>query len=823
MDSDIVLPSPSYAKDEELIEACLEPSSEGAWIDPVSAYRQLRQSPLFSQHLISLFPRIRTLYTNLRAGGCHEELLSDLLLRAPNHRVLHEILNEEADSEHPQSEKERLRLSLVAQAYRVIAPSIKRKVLPRLSRPALVGVSRALRAEDANDLLPSVFYELSATAKWDKRDWPLLEIALHLAQTDPQAAVKLLHYPLALGKLPGRIDGSIAEHPRAASIVVQTTVARAALQWKKHVRATRAIDDLLDTLRSSEMEPMAVELILEAIRTADVVPGDEGLNAWAHDKLLLMARDERFPPLPASAVNLHLESLGLRDALEFYLALPNPVPSPGAEPQRRYMPPSARQITRLALANPPPTALRRLAFDARSQPMPPEFLRTLADAGLLAIAEAIYYRTPALDEVTALALIRAFTRGHRSAQRTAFAQRVAREYLALEGGDETQRALFRVRSDALIGRPREQEVPLNPVVLEPAASAPDAGPLGSIELQTGFMRPSAPAASTADTGSATVDGATTAKSDMQIRVESESESAVSEADGALSIAALIALVGRDRSLSLLTQMSQDEPFLARRLAIMAKPWFTLPPSGAAFAAACANAKWKALNDVQIPAVLERDGTLCVLDRNALHSITGSAPATSSTPADRADRDGASEAEGPSEAMDATYVPTPAEAPFLVSLTRARAGRLASAVKWFEHATTSPSSLSSTSKTNPMLLPTASALLQKCAIKLRWDLGFRVLRHIATNDEALHIILRWFGDMARLGGKLDKAPQAWERERKAMRKRLWRLHGREIVRHEIEEMERKWERRGVLPKPPPAPKAQPKNSAKVNIEKQDVKA
>lgn len=793
MDPNVDLPSQSFAKDEELMEACLATSKEGSWIDPASAYKQLRQSPLFSHHLVSLFPRIRTLYANLRAAGCHEELLSDLLLRAPNHRVLREILNEEADSEHPQTEKERLRLSLVAQAYRVIAPSIKRKVLARLSRPALVGVSRALREEDANDLLPSVFYELSATAKWDRRDWPLLEIALHLARTDPQQAVKLLHYPLALGKLPGHIDGKIAEHPRAASLVVQITVARAALQWKKHVRATRAIDDLLDTLRESKIPRDAVDLILEAVRTADVVPGDEGLNVWAHEKLLLMANDRRFPPLPTSAVNLHLESLNLRDALDFYLALPNPVPIPGQDAVRRYNPPSARQITRLALANPPPTALRRMAFDARSQPMPPEFLRTLADAGMLGIAEAIYYRTSALDEVTALALIRAFTRGHRSAQRTAFAQRVAKEYLASEAGDETKRAMFRVKSDALIGRPREKEVPLNPVVLEPPAE--DSGPLASLELAPEFMRPSAETSIDASEVHETVD-----------EPEAVTEVAVPEGDVSPSVAALISLVGEKAAFKRLVQMAEDEPFLARRLSVMAKPWFVLPPSGAAFAAACANAKWKALNDVQLPPVLERDGTLFILDRKA----TSSPPLLAAS-------EGKDEAEGDEPA---NYVPTEAEAPFVVSLMRARAGRLASSVKWFEHACVSPSSPASPSSPSarsasapehPMLLPTASALLQKCAIKLRWDLGFRVLRQIATHDDALHIILRWFSDMARLGGKLDKAPQAWERERKTLRKRLWRLHGREIVRHEIEAMEGKWERRGVMPKPPP--KALPKKEKK----------
>lgn len=802
MDPNVDLPSQSFAKDEELMEACLATSKEGSWIDPASAYKQLRQSPLFSHHLVSLFPRIRTLYANLRAAGCHEELLSDLLLRAPNHRVLREILNEEADSEHPQTEKERIRLSLVAQAYRVIAPSIKRKVLARLSRPALVGVSRALREEDANDLLPSVFYELSATAKWDRRDWPLLEIALHLARTDPQQAVKLLHYPLALGKLPGHIDGKISEHPRAASLVVQITVARAALQWKKHVRATRAIDDLLDTLRESKIPRDAVDLILEAVRTADVVPGDEGLNVWAHEKLLLMANDRRFPPLPASAVNLHLESLNLRDALDFYLALPNPVPSPGAEAVRRYNPPSARQITRLALANPPPTALRRLAFDARSQPMPPEFLRTLADAGMLGIAEAIYYRTSTLDEVTALALIRAFTRGHRSAQRTAFAQRVAKEYLATEAGDNTKRTLFCVKSDALIGRPREREVPLNPVVLEP--SAEDSGPLASVELAPDFMPPSA---------EASVD----ASEVLETAAESEAaaETVIPEGDASPSVAALISLVGGEAAFEHLVQMAEDEPFLARRLSVMAKAWFALPPSGAAFAAACANAKWKALNDVQLPPVLERDGTLFILDRKAPRS---SAPASG----------GKDEAEGDEAA---NYVPTEAEAPFAVSLMRARAGRLASSVKWFEHACVSPSSPASPSSPSsrsasapehPMLLPTASALLQKCAIKLRWDLGFRVLRQIATNDDALHIILRWFSDMARLGGKLDKAPQAWERERKTMRKRLWRLHGREIVRHEIEAMEGKWERRGVMPKPPPKALPKKENKEKAHEEEKHMK-
>ncbi|TXT15938.1 hypothetical protein VHUM_00441 [Vanrija humicola] len=432
------------------MSAVLAPTP-GPWIDPATAYLGLRGSSLFSHYLQLLLPRIRTLYANLRASGIHQVLVSDLLLRNPDARALREILLEEAETK---STGTPLRAGLVAQIYRKIATPLRRRTLPPLSRQATIVVARCLRGQDAQELLKEVYYQLAHTMEWEPEyAWEALQIPLHLANSgDAPSALKLLQYPLALGKLPAAALGrTSAKHPQAAALMVQSAVARTMFEWGMDIRATKAVGAILETMQSCEVSLPALDVVLQACRIADLTK-KHGLVQWSEKVLLSLANDFNFPPLPSSAVDAHLNALPTTEALAFYSKL-----SP-----KRYGAPETRHLLRIALGRPPRAVLRRLANDfatsGADDATVPGVLRVLASANQYSFASTIYAqwreRSPhaLVDARTALALIRSLTRGNRSSRNTQAAERVLTDYFTTSGrvSSKVAVALTMLHAHALI-------------------------------------------------------------------------------------------------------------------------------------------------------------------------------------------------------------------------------------------------------------------------------------------------------------------------------------------------------------------------------------
>lgn len=420
----------SFAGDDELLQAALAPSDaperSESWLSPSSAYMGLRSSGLFSHHLQVLLPRIRTLYANLRPSGTHQLLVSDLLLRNPDERGLREVLVQESESSDSGDE---LRAGLIAQIYTLIAPSLRRRTAPPLPRATLLMVARALRDQHNHDLLPDLFYQLAHSSNWTPQEiWPMLDISLFLAKNGNAASgLRLLQYPIALGKLPSNALGrSSAKHPEAASLMAQSAVVRTAMAWGMDARAARAADDLIDTMVKSEISPPALDLVYTIVRAAAVSRRDEHI-AWAGRTLLRLASEPAFPPIPKPELDIFLSALPTPAALDFYVSLPG----------HRHAPPDPHHILRLALARPSKPLLRRLVGNLTDSTQGataavPGVLRALASARMLDIVKAVYKRwstSKVLDSHTIVSLVRAFTRGARTSQNTKFARSVLADYL----------------------------------------------------------------------------------------------------------------------------------------------------------------------------------------------------------------------------------------------------------------------------------------------------------------------------------------------------------------------------------------------------------
>lgn len=449
----------SFAADEELMAAVAAPPVTGEvshWIDPAAAYLGLRSSSLFSHYLQALIPRIRRIYSNLRPSGMHQLLVSDLLLRNPDPRALRSILQEDADLALPANYADKLRPGLVIQAYRHIAPALRRRVLPRLSRPALLTVSRALREQERGqnaDLLADLFYELAHTTNWEPEGvWPLLEIALEMTKIGRSAeGLRLLQYPIQLGKLPVDAFGHIsALHSHAATLLVQSTIVRTLLTWQFDERAIKAADDLLETITNTDPSDPALHLVLTTCRVASMSRDDESI-AWAGRTLLQIATDDRFPSLSNSEIDAHMDALSTPKAVAFYTALPS-----------RHSPPDPRHLMRISLARPTRELNRRIATDmARCHKDATSaiagVLRALAGARMLPLVQAAYTawgaREANLDSHTTVSLVRAFTRGARSSRNTAFARQVLDDYLQTGGRrvSAADAAVTAIHAYALIG------------------------------------------------------------------------------------------------------------------------------------------------------------------------------------------------------------------------------------------------------------------------------------------------------------------------------------------------------------------------------------
>ena len=89
-----------YASDEDLRRTICRSDTTSSWlasISPAQAYETLRSRPSFLSFLENLRSDLPSAYLTLRKTGTHSLLLSDLLLRHPDARILRDVLEAEAD------------------------------------------------------------------------------------------------------------------------------------------------------------------------------------------------------------------------------------------------------------------------------------------------------------------------------------------------------------------------------------------------------------------------------------------------------------------------------------------------------------------------------------------------------------------------------------------------------------------------------------------------------------------------------------------------------------------------------------------------------
>lgn len=560
----------SFAADEDLL-AALSPSASSPLLTPSAAYRALRQSPLFSQHLLSLLPRLGPIYASLRTdgSGVHNLLVSDLLLRNPSPAALRAILIDEA-THFPAHPEDALRQGLIVQAYRALIPSLRRRALAPLTPSALGVVARALMAEGHAhlDTLDHVYYQLAHAANWTREDgWPALAILLHLTKHGrAEHALKLLQYPVSLGKLPAAMGRTSASHSEPATLMAQSAVVRCALYWGLDARAQSAVTDLVTTMSRTAVSGPALELVLTAIRGASARRRPSDIE-WAGRTLLALAADEGFPPLPN--IDLYYSALSPSAALAFYEAMP----------ENRAAPPSPHHILRMALTRPSKPTLRRLATDLarapHAAPAVPGILRALAAARMLGLVQRMYAAwrgANVLDSGTTLAMVRALTRGARSAKNTALAREVLADYMQNAPGGRAEKASVALHAYALIGAEHAERA------VERSEAASEA-------------RSGAKATKASTEANEANDNAATAS-------EPASPSptpAQAQADPTALLTHLITTRGPSHAQSRLAALATSHPSLAHRLAEIARAHGLEPPRPAVvLAARCATGHWGAL-------------------------------------------------------------------------------------------------------------------------------------------------------------------------------------------------------------------------------------
>jgi len=288
----------------------------------------------------------------------HQLFASDVLIRNGDARVIRELL--EMDGEH----KKHFRSSAAVSMYEHIRPALESGRIEPLSASANIAMSKALMAEENVDLLPKIYHDLYTTVEWQPSEaWTFFSIILFMTRHDQiDEALRMLQRLVADERMPTGTSGrSDPTHSEAKTLLVQSMIVRASLEFRLYERIQTAADDLLRTVEKSIVSPYMTELVLQLCR-ASIVGRIPTQIAWAGSFLLKYANLPNVPPLPSSIINTYLQYCGIGPALEFYLALPE-----------NHEPPSPHAIIRLATARPRRDIMFSLLKDIQKLP-PTEFM-----------------------------------------------------------------------------------------------------------------------------------------------------------------------------------------------------------------------------------------------------------------------------------------------------------------------------------------------------------------------------------------------------------------------------------------------------------------
>lgn len=349
-----------FATDDDLVAALVlsreDTTSWMASIDPSVAFVALRERPTYPVFLQEIGLCLDRVYTRLQRKGTHELLVTDLLLKQSDPRLLRQVI--ELDSRA--SDAHRLRSSLIVSLFAHIARHIESRAISPLSRTTNLHMARLLMADNQSRHLQTVFNDLYRVAENDAKSiWPLFQIIAHVLRSDVHTASSMF---MALVQddreiVPRKFLGkSNPAHPAWREIMMLAAITRCTLRWNMVDDSHDLADRLLAHMLQHGPTGADMDAVLETARVATSIGADSMVD-WVQDTFRRMATTGKVSPIPSVAMD---DVLDARPNPAWYLSLP----------PEAYEPPSPRALITLAnQRDASPELLARVSSDvARSDP-----------------------------------------------------------------------------------------------------------------------------------------------------------------------------------------------------------------------------------------------------------------------------------------------------------------------------------------------------------------------------------------------------------------------------------------------------------------------
>lgn len=313
------------------------------------------------------------------------------MIRSGDVHVIRDIL--EIDGE----QKKQFRSSMTVSMYEHIRPSLDSGRLSPLSGKTNRAVSRALMVEGSIDHLPRIFEDMYKTVEWsESQSSDFFQVILYMARHErTDEALSMLARLVSDGRMPeASRSRSDPTHPKAKTVLVQTMIIRASLQYKRFDRVQQAADDLFTTIEGTQSTTFIADLILELCRTSIVGRRPDEIS-WVGSFLQRYAKLDHSPPLPSAIINAFIDNTPRHIAVNWYANLSS-----------NHQPPSAQNIIRLAHFRPRKSFLTALLGDVAKLPesefiaQQGQFLHAMIRAKERDVVEALYKEWKGTFEMT---------------------------------------------------------------------------------------------------------------------------------------------------------------------------------------------------------------------------------------------------------------------------------------------------------------------------------------------------------------------------------------------------------------------------------------
>ncbi|KAI9637567.1 uncharacterized protein MKK02DRAFT_43493 [Dioszegia hungarica] len=322
-----------FATDEELFQALLLPDpgsrgkgrakakakqgDSGVLFDPSAAFLALRSRPTYTAFLQCVHSCLGTVYPRLKQAGESELLVSDLLLRYPDPRLLRDLLELEAHTtKSPPSDDDLLRPSLIASINSIIGWQVRRGGPKwQLSFRTHHLICRAMETLEDTSATVQAWHgmRIAAPTQSNQPDtgYLLLTFVTRIARKDPVAAFSMLHSLVRDEALPRNILlRNLGPHPKRRHMLVLGAVVKCCMSWGMEARSRKHAEELLEmALEGSGIHAAreAIELVLEVCKGAEAGKDVRGLE-WCMEVFLRMARADSCPPIPGPLFDAWLDT-----------------------------------------------------------------------------------------------------------------------------------------------------------------------------------------------------------------------------------------------------------------------------------------------------------------------------------------------------------------------------------------------------------------------------------------------------------------------------------------------------------------------------------